>query len=75
MTIMASEFLTLKSIGEIKRHNLQMQILWLLYQGQQSTASLLSKTLSLSLPTIRHMLDLLIEASMVEVVEIGRAHV
>ncbi len=65
---MASEFLTLKSIGEIKRHNLQMQILWLLYQGQQSTASLLSKTLSLSLPTIRHMLDLLIEASMVEVV-------
>ena len=65
---MAIDFYTQKSIGEIKRHNLQMQILGLLYREQQTTASFLSKTLNLSLPTIRNMLDSLTVDSLVEVI-------
>ena len=62
---MVKECLTLKSIGEIKRYNLQMQILGLLFHEQQTTASWLSKSLSLSLPTIRNMLESLMETNQV----------
>lgn len=56
----------IKSLGEIKRENLQKELLYLLYSEQVVTASLLSKSLNLSLPTIRGMLDSLIEAGIVE---------
>lgn len=48
------------SIGEIKRNSLQTQIMSLLYEYQETTVSVLSKNLSLSLPTIRNMVDSLI---------------
>lgn len=64
---MAGEFMALKSIGEIKRFNLQRQILGLLYQQQQTSASWLSKALNLSQPTIRNMLESLMETNLVVV--------
>lgn len=64
---MANDCLMRKSIGEIKRYNLQMQILGLLYHEQQTTASWLGKTLNLSLPTIRNVLESLIESNWVSV--------
>jgi predicted NBD/HSP70 family sugar kinase len=56
-----------KSLGEIKRLNLQSQILNMLYREQQTTVSLLSNALNLSLPTIRTNLDLLISEGKVEI--------
>ncbi len=53
------------SIGEQKHHQLQMQILGLLYQGIAMTASALSKRLNLSVPTIRTLLDELIALNIV----------
>ncbi len=62
---MVKDCLSQKSIGEIKRYNLQMQILGLLYHEQQTKASWLSKALNLSLPTIRNMLESLMESNLV----------
>lgn len=64
---MVKDCLSLKSIGEIKRYNLQMQIMGLLYHEQQSTASWLSKALNLSLPTIRNVLESLMDAKWVAI--------
>ncbi len=54
------------SISELKRYKLQMSIIGLLYDNKSLMASDFSRLLNVSLPTVRSMMDFLINANIVE---------
>lgn len=59
------------AISELKRYKLKMQIMSLLYQKSSRSASTLSKLTNVSLPTVRLVLDELIEENVVAIRGIG----
>lgn len=59
------------AISELKRYKLKMQILSLLYQKNLRSSSTLSKLTNVSLPTVRLILDELIEEKVVEIRGVG----
>ncbi|WP_423126601.1 ROK family protein [Gaoshiqia sp. Z1-71] len=59
------------AIGELKRHRLRAQVLRLLYTKGDQSATILSKKTSVSLPTVRAILDELIERKIVFASGIG----
>lgn len=59
------------AISELKRYKLRMQILLNLYKKHPQSASALSKKNNVSLPTVRSILDQLINEGVVQVAGIG----
>lgn len=62
-----------KALSELKRHNLRMQIIRLLYKKSPQSAVHLSKKLAISLPSARSILNELIEEKVVFITGTGES--
>lgn len=66
--LLSQEELNYMAVVEQKRYQLQIQMISLLYQTGSLTASSLAKKLNISLPTVRNLMEGLIENSIVSLV-------
>ncbi|RKD92022.1 ROK family transcriptional regulator [Mangrovibacterium diazotrophicum] len=71
MILLNAEDIRKMPISELKRYRLKMHILRILYAKKTRSASALGKKINVSLPTIRAVLDELIEEKIVRIEGIG----
>lgn len=67
--LLTQEELSYMAVVEQKRYQLQLQMISLLYQAGSLTASALAKKLNISLPSVRSLMEGLIETSVVALMD------